>query len=80
MTTCGIFTFPSPSETWNHVECHPKIFKHSLVGQNFTLGHVAEENDHGSYVQGDGRGEEGDIWKSDKLIVNDDDVVGSNDS
>ena len=80
MTTCGILTFPTPSETWNHVECHPKIFKHSLVRQNFTLRHVAEENDHGSYVQGDGRGEEGNIWKSDKLIVNDDDIVGSNDS
>jgi hypothetical protein len=75
MSACGVFAFPSPAETRDHVECHPEIFESCLWGEDFASGHVPEEDDHCCDVQWDWGGEEGDVGEADELIVDDDYVV-----
>jgi len=50
-----------------------------LSGQTVDFGYVAVKDDHGGDMEWDGRGEEGDIGKTDELVVDDDDVVRGDD-
>jgi hypothetical protein len=74
-----VFALPAPAEAWEHVEGEPDIFEGGVPGEDLAFGHVAVEDDHGGDVQGDGRGEEGDVGEADELVVYDDGVVRCDD-
>ena len=79
MTSVNVLAFPAPAETRDHVKSHPDVFKSDLSGQTVDFGYVAVKDDHGGDMEWDGRGEEGDIGKTDELVVDDDDVVRGDD-
>jgi hypothetical protein len=71
-----VLTFPSPTETREHVECHPEVFKRDLLRETVASGHVTVQDDHGGDMQRDWGRKERNIGESNELIMDDDDIMG----
>ncbi len=75
MAAVHLPAFPAPTEGWEHVECHPDIFKRNLTCKRVATRHMSEEDNHGSDVQRNGRDKERYVGETEQLIMYDDDVV-----
>jgi hypothetical protein len=80
MSTGKIFALPAPAEAREHVECEPDVFEGCMSREGLAFRHVSVEDDHGGDMEGNGRGEEGDVGEANQLVVHDDSIVRRYDS
>lgn len=79
VATVEIFALPTPTEAWKHVKCKPDILQGGMSWEDIAFRHMPIEDNHGRDVEGDGRGEKGNIREANKLVVHYDRVVRSDD-
>lgn len=80
MPAIDILPFPAPAEPRNHVQSKPHVFQGGGRRQTIDFGDVTVQDDHSRNVQGNWGGEKCDIGESNKLAVDDDHVMGSDNS
>ena len=79
MPSVKVFSFPSPTEAGEHVEGEVDVFERNVGRKALDFGYMSVEDDHGGDMDRNGGSEKGNVGELDKLGVDDDDVVGSDD-